>query len=105
MKWNYKFSSCRKEKIWVATYSETKDQFINGAIEINILTGDVKITWLNVRDYILIEGNKELGKDNNIYTLGDKEDSIIKRNALQFVIDNGYIKKMCKRLGIEYKYN
>lgn len=102
MDWNYKFSSCRKEKMWITTYSEAKDQFITGAIEINVLTGDVNINWLNVRDYILIEGEKELGKDNVIYTLGEKEDNIIKVGAINFAINEGHVKRVCKRLGIDY---
>lgn len=103
MEWNFSHGSTRKEKIWIGGWSDNNDSFTDVAVEINVLTSDVKINYYNTREYIMIEGNKELGKDQFVDTLGSKEDSLVKQLSLKYAIENGYLQKVCKRLGIEYK--
>lgn len=88
----------RGSKLWIDYIINTEDHFYNISVEINLKTNVNKIIFINKREYILIEGERELSRDNIIDTLGSEVDNEIIDKAIKYLSDNKYIEKVLKRL-------
>ena len=88
----------RKEKIFVSSSLETATSFITMMVELNVATGENKLIFINKRDYILVNGEYELGKDQFIDTLGEKLDNEIISKSIIYAMSNKYIDRVLKRI-------
>ena len=88
----------RGAKLWISCNIDTEDYYYNISVEVDLKSNINKIIYINKREYILIAGERELGKDNHIFTLGSEIDNEIIDKAIKYLNDNKYIDKVLKRL-------
>lgn len=89
----------RKENIFISSSLKTGTSFIMITTELNVKTSESKLIFINKRDYILINGEYELGQDQFVNSLGERLDDEIISKSIQYATNNKYIDRVLKRIG------